>query len=193
MDNALSIGFLIKRYIRMRGRTAKEVAKMLGRNYTTFCGVLNRNAVDAKLLFELANLLDMDLEWMAHLFDHHRPISSFAPYHMPRMNPEFREHKYPKVSRCLDECIRNNPAGVSEARKELIGTYPNLFFLLDVLLPEEDIIRITVERGKEKYYCTPVGDHSRYHPRTRGRSIPRSYDGGEMLDQIIAARKEELL
>ena len=37
----------------------KMAKKMLGRNYTTFCGVLNRDAVDAKLLFELANLLDM--------------------------------------------------------------------------------------------------------------------------------------
>ncbi len=55
MENQLTIGSLIKRHIKMRGKTTKQVAKALGRNYTTFCGILNRNAVDAELLFELAN------------------------------------------------------------------------------------------------------------------------------------------
>lgn len=193
MNKTLSIGFLVKRYIKMRGKTAKEVSRMLGRNYTTFCGVLNRDAVDAKLLFELANLLDMDLEWMSELFGHHKPVSYLAPYQMPRMKPELREHVYPEVSGWLDECIRNNPFSISDARKELIGNYPSLFFLLDVLLPEGDTIRVTVERGKEKYYCTPIGDHHKYHPRIRGRSLTWSYDGGEMLNRIIATRKEEIL
>lgn len=72
MDDILSIGSLIKRHIKMRGRTVKEVADLLGRNYTTLSGVLKRDAVDAKLLFQLANLLDIDLLWLAQLFDQRR-------------------------------------------------------------------------------------------------------------------------
>ena len=189
MENALTIGSLIKRHIKMRGRTVKEVSKALGRNYTTFSGILNRDAVDAKLLFELANLLDIDLEWMSQLFDHRKPISSLAPYQMPRMHSDLREHDYPDVCRQLDFCIENNPNSIADARRELISIYSNMFYILDVLMPENDIIRITVERGKEKYYCIPLGSAK----PTRGRSVQQIYDGTEMLNQIILQRKEALL
>ena len=36
MEDKLTIGSLIKRHIKMRGRTVKEVSEALGRNYTTF-------------------------------------------------------------------------------------------------------------------------------------------------------------
>lgn len=193
MIDELTIGNLIKRYIKMRGRTAKEVSVSLNMNYTTFCGILNRDAVDAKLLFQLANLLDLDLDWMSQFFGHHGPISPLAPYHMPRMQSDFRQHNYPSVIQSLDTCIRNNPDSISDARKELLTYHPNLFYLLDVLLPEEDIIRITVERKKEKFHCIPVNQSSSYRPRTRGRSACyQIYEGNEALNLIIAARKEEL-
>ena len=189
MENTLTIGSLIKRYIKMRGRTAKEVSMALGRNYTTFCGILNRNVVDAELLFELANYLDIDLVWMSQLFDRRKPISSLARYQMPRMQSDFRKHDYPDVCRQMDQCIKNNPNSITDARRELISVYSNIFYLLDVLLPENDIIRITVERGKEKYYCIPLES---MRP-TRGRSMHQIYDGLEMLNQLILQRKEELI
>ncbi|MBQ5712817.1 MAG: helix-turn-helix transcriptional regulator [Oscillospiraceae bacterium] len=189
MDDILSIGSLIKRHIKMRGRTVKEVAVLLGRNYTTLSGVLKRDAVDAKLLFQLANLLDIDLLWMVQLFDQRRPISSMAPYQVPRMQSDFRNHDCPEVRRQLDDCIRNNPTSIADARRELIRRYSNVFYLLDVLMPEEDIIRITVERGKEKYFCIPVSSPS----CTRGRPSHQIYDSTEMLNLIIATRKEEIL
>ena len=179
----------MKRHIKMRGKTAKQVAKALGRNYTTFCGVLNRDAVDAELLFALANYLDIDLIWMSQLFDHRKSISSLERYQMPRMNSDFREHEHAEVLGQLDLCIRNNPGSIAEARRELIATYPNIFYLLDVLLPENHVIRITVERGKEKYYCIPLETN----PYTRGRGLQQIYDGNEMLNQLIRQRKEELL
>ena len=189
MENQLTIGYLIKRYIKMRGKNAQEVAKALGKNYKTFCGILNRNAVDAELLFALANYLDIDLMWMSQLFDHRRVISSLERYQMPRMNSEFREHEYAAVCRQLDLCIQNNPNSIAEARRELIAIYSNIFYLLDVLMPENHVIRITVERGKEKYYCIPL----EANPHTRGRSLQQIYDGNEMLNQLILQRKEELL
>lgn len=189
MEKTLTIGSLIKRFIKMRGRTAKEVATAVGEKYTTFCGILNRDAVDAKLLFKLANLLDIDLTWMSQLFDHRKPVSSLAPYQMPRMQSSLRDHDYPEVCGQLDICIKNNPTSIADARRELIGTYSNVFYLLDVLLPENDMIRITVERGKEKYYCIPL-EVENY---SRGRYLQQIYDGNEMLNQIILQRKEELL
>ena len=193
MSDKLTIGSLIKRYIKMRGRSAKEVSVSLKLKYTTFCGILNRDAVDAKLLFQLANLLDIDLDWMSQLFGHHGPISPLAPYQMPRMQSDFRRHNYPTVMQSLDTCIRNNPDSISDARKELLSYHPNLFYLLDVLLPEEDIIRITVERKKEKFHCIPINQSSSHRPQTRGRSACyQIYEGIEALNLIIAARKEEL-
>ena len=144
--------------------------------------------IDAKLLFELANLLDIDLVWMAELFDHRKPISMFAQYQLPRMQSDFRKHDYPEVLAQLDYCIKNNPDSIADVRKELLSIYPNMFYILDVLMPEEDIIRITVERGKEKYYCIPLGQQS----NTRGRSLHQILDSREMLNRIILERKEEL-
>jgi hypothetical protein len=89
----------------------------------------------------------------------------------------------------MDNCIRNNPASIADARRELVGIYSNVFYILDVLMPEEDIIRITVERGKEKYFCIPFGDPS----CGRGRPSPQIYNSTEMLNLIIAQRKEEIL
>ena len=77
MENKLSIGKILKRYITMRGFTITEVANKLDRNYKTLAGILNRDAVDAETLFQLANLLDIDLCWMAQLYDKKRPISFF--------------------------------------------------------------------------------------------------------------------
>ena len=67
-----------------------------------------------------------------------------------------------------------------------------MFYLLDVLLPEEDIIRITVERGVERFYCIPGGKSS-YETQRQQRSIQQIYSGIEMLNQIIQERKETLL
>ena len=189
MENKLTIGSLIRRYIKMRGRSVKEVAVQLNRKYTTFSGILNRDAVDAKLLFELANLLDMDLNWMSELLGSKKPISAFAQYQMPRMQSDFRKHDYPDVLQQLDSCIKNNPTSIADARAELMNAYPNMFYLLDILMPEEDIIRITVERGREKYYCIPLSSQS----NTRGRGIQQILDSREMLNLIILERKEEIL
>ncbi len=189
MEDKLTIGSLIKRHIKMRGRSVKEVAEDLGRNYTTLSGILNRDAVDANLLFELANLLDIDLNWMSELFSHKKTVSAFSQYQMPRMQSDFRMHDYPDVIRQLDICIKNNPASIADVRKELMSAYPNTFYLLDILIPEEDIIRITVERGKEKYYCIPMSSQN----NTRGRSMQQILDSREMLNRIILERKEELL
>lgn len=193
MENNLSIGRIIKRYITMRGLTITEVADKLGRNYKTLVGILNRDAVDAELLFQLANLLDIDLCWMAQLYDKKRPISFLEQYQMSRMNQEMREAELPLVLRCLDRHIRDNPSSINDIKTELLKDFNQLFYLLDVLLPETYIIRIAVEREREKYYCMPINSFEQPSRLTRGRSgVTQFYEGHEMLKQIIIERKVEI-
>ena len=74
--------------------------------------------MDAELLFELANYLDIDLIWMSQLFDHRKAISSLERYQMPRMNSDFRKHEYAEVRDQLDLCIKNNPDRGKRRRKK---------------------------------------------------------------------------
>ena len=64
LDNILAISEIIKRYIKMRGYTIQQVADKLGVNYKTFVGILNRDAIDAKLLFSSTNFNLMN--WIAY-------------------------------------------------------------------------------------------------------------------------------
>lgn len=193
MDNILTISQIIKRYIKLRGYSIQGVADKLGVNYKTFDGILNRDAVDAKMLLRLANLLGMDLCWMAQLYENKRPISFLEQYQMTRMNNELREGEKRLVLARLDQHILNNPCSISEVKKELLRDFGQLFYLLDVLLPEDYIIRVAIERDREKYYCMPAcaPEHNGYSGWGRN-TMCRFYEGQEMLKQIIFERKAEL-
>lgn len=188
----LTISSIIRRYIKLRGKTLKEVAGEVKYNYKTLSGILNRDAVSAELLLRLANLLNMDLDWMSELFSQHATISPLAPLQVPRMHSDLREHDSKQVVARLDEHIRANPHSIADVKRELLKEYRELYYLLDILIPEDYVIRITVERGKEKYYCHPVGEQRSYLSPTRGRSIMHFYEGNELLSRIIAKRKDEI-
>lgn len=193
MENITSVSGVIKRYIKMRGRTVKQVAADLNVNYKTLDGRLNRNKIEAEMLFEIANLLDIDLCWMSHLFNKHRTISCFEPYQMPRMSSEFRENELPEVLNRLDSCIRGSAGNISEAKNEFLKSMGHIFYILDVLLPDSYMIRVTIDRGKEKYYCIPCADVKTNSFVSRGRpACGTIYEGHEMLKIIIAVRKENL-
>lgn len=190
MENNLTVGKIIKRYIALRHLTIKEVAEKLNMNYKTLDGILNRDAIDAKRLFQLANLLDIDLCWMAQLYDKKRPISILEQYQMSRMSPEMRESEKQLVLKRLDHHIKTNLTNINDVKTELLRDFNQLFYLLDVLLPETYIIRIAVERDREKYYCMPMNTTVMPSRLGRGRSaITQFYEGHEMLKQIIMERK----
>ncbi len=192
MDNTLSISQIIKRYIKMRRLTIHEVADKLEINYKTFDGILNRNAIDAKLLFQLANLLDIDLCWMAQLYEKKRPISFLEQYQMTRMNEEMRQIELKNVLLNLDRHIAENPLSITDVKNELLRDFPQLFYLLDVLLPEDYVIRVVIERNREKYYCVPANSPEQTNRLVRGRSATTHFfEGQEMLKQIILKRKAE--
>ena len=198
LKEAFSIGWLIKRYIKMRNYTMKQVAGILNINYTTFSGRLVRGDIDAELLFQLANLLEMDLTWMAQLFNKHRAIGLLDKYQMSRMSDDFREGERRAVLSCLDNHIKNNPDSVADVKNELLADcHHQLFYVLDVLLPEEYLIQIEVERNnREKYYCIPINNGYSTPSATRcqrGRTATVQFcEGNEMLKRIIINRKEEL-
>lgn len=193
MENILAISKIIKRYIKMRGYTIQQVAAKLDMNYKTFDGILNRDSVDAQLLFQLANLLDIDLCWMAQLYEKKRPVSFLEQFQMSRMSAEMREGELKVVLSYLDRYILEIPDSINEIKSELIRSFNQLFYLLDVLLPENYIIRISVERDREKYYCMPLQTVEQTSRLGRGRNATTQfYEGHEMLKRIILERKAEI-
>ena len=50
----IEISQIINDYVKMRGRTREEVADLIGVNYKTFSGQLNRNKIQAEELFSIA-------------------------------------------------------------------------------------------------------------------------------------------
>lgn len=177
----------------MRGYKIQQVADILNMNYKTFDGILNRDSVDAKLLFQLANLLEIDLCWMAQLYENKRSISFLEQFQMTRMNQEMREHEMKIVLSCLDRHIIENPTSIGDIKTLLLKDFPQLFYLLDVLLPENYTIRVAVERTREKYYCMPITYQVPTNKLTRGRNaIGQFYEGHEMLKQLILERKEKI-
>ena len=192
MEDMLSISQIIKRYIHMRGYSIRQVADKLAVNYKTFDGILNRDAIDAKLLFMLANLLDIDLCWMAQLYEKKKPISFLEQYQMSRMNKEMREAEKKIVLDYLDRHIQETPNDINKIKSAITNDFKQMFYLLDVLIPEFYIIRIIVERGKEKYYCMPVETQRPSSSLTGRMSTMQFYEGHEMLKQIILERKARL-
>lgn len=198
MKSTFSIGWLIKRYIKMRNYTMKQVADILNVNYTTFSARIVRDDIDAQFLFELANLLEIDLVWMAQLFNKHRSIGLLDKYQMSRMSDDLRETERKSIISCLDNHIKSNPTSITDVKNELLADcHHQLFYVLDVLLPETYLIQIEVDHSnREKYYCIPID--AKYSSTNAIRSLhgrPATMqfrEGNEMLKQLIIERKEKL-
>lgn len=148
-----SIGSMLKWFIDCRNRTIKETAAAMNIKYTTFSAQLNNNTVTAETLMKLAAYLDIDLNWMLVVLGYHGPVSAVEREMIPRMQYEFRDFEKKKVEKVLDQIIIENPDSTPDARRELLRAFGNkMFYLLDVLVPEEYNLYMISERGKNKYY-----------------------------------------
>lgn len=153
MKDTSNIGGMIKRFIKNRNRTAKQIAGELGINNTTFSAQLNNDTVSAETLFRLSVLLDIDLNWMKYALGYHGPVGLLEREQIPRMQEDFRENERKFVLRRIDDLIDENPNSTADVRRELLKEFhDNMFYLLDVLVPEEFELFLVVERGKAKYY-----------------------------------------
>ena len=196
MENTNKIGGMIKRFIKNRNRTEKQIASELGIKNTTFSAQLNRDTVSAETLFRLSVLLDIDLNWMKYALGYHGQVGFLEREQIPRMQEEFRENERAFVLHRMDDLINANPGSTADVRRELLKEFHgNMFYLLDVLVPDEFELFLVVERGVTKYYvdtkemltkgmlsCTNM----------RRKPIACLKDGNNALNIVIEDRKDEI-
>ncbi|MBF1010135.1 MAG: helix-turn-helix domain-containing protein [Lachnoanaerobaculum sp.] len=196
MEDTNKIGGMIKRFIKNRNRTEKQIAGELGIKNTTFSAQLSRDTVSAETLFRLSVLLDIDLNWMKYALGYHGQVGFLEREQIPRMQEEFRENERKFVLHRMDDLINANPGSTADVRRELLKEFHgNMFYLLDVLVPDEFELFLVVERGVTKYYvdtkemltkgmlsCTNM----------RRKPIACLEDGNNALNIVIEDRKDEI-
>lgn len=187
-----SIGTMIKWFIKCRNKTIKETAREMGIKYTTFSAQLNNNTVTAETLFRLASYLDIDMNWMMVVLGYHGPVSAVEREMVPRMGAEFREMEQKHVFKRLDSLIKENPTRTTDTRRELLKEFSgNMFYLLDVLIPEEYNLYMTSERGKMKYYVDiPQPVRNSHFMTMRRKNVNVLYEGSKALDIAIEERRD---
>ena len=196
MKDTNNIGGMIKRFIKNRNRTEKQIAGELGIKNTTFSAQLNHDTVSAETLFRLSVLLDIDLNWMKYALGYHGQVGLLEREQIPRMQEEFRENERKFVLNRMDDLINDNPNSTADVRRELLKEFhDNMFYLLDVLVPDEFELFLVVERGKAKYYV----DIKEVLPKRlssfasmRNKPIACLKDGNNALNIVIEDRKDEI-
>ncbi|MBQ9764770.1 MAG: XRE family transcriptional regulator [Lachnospiraceae bacterium] len=196
MDWYSSIGEMLKWFIKdVRNKTIKETAMAMGINYTTFSEQLKNNTLSAETLLRLAAYLDIDLNWMLLVLGYHGVVGAIDREMIPRMSTEFRETEKKRVLKRLDTLIKENPTSTPDTRRELLREFSkNMFYLLDVLVPEEYNLYIISERGKVKYYVDIPKSFEEHNSQyvMRRKSVNVLYEGSKALDILIEERKEKL-
>ena len=178
MVEEYNLAEVIKKYVELRDLTLQEVSDKVNMNYKTFLGRLKRNAITADLLLDLANILDIDLYWLSDLFGTHRSTSIMYLHKINRMSDELRKYEYPTLLDDLDSSIKEyGKNNISMIRKKLIKRYHKMYYILDVILPENIDLKLSVERNIETCYC--FIDNNKL-------------DGKEALNIIIKKRGEEI-
>lgn len=196
MKSETSIGEMIKTYMKYRNTTIKAAAQTLGIKYSTFCAQLNNNTLTAETLFRLADLLDMDLNWMLVVLGYRGYVSRIDRELLPRMTADFREHQRKALEGSLQNALQRNPTSIPDARRELVENF-GMFYLLDVLVPEEDKLYRICEQGTFHYYAdipkdpeTVRGSPLKSHGRRK--STNELCPGAKVLDNILRERKSQL-
>ena len=189
-----SVGSMIKWYIKCRNRTITETAAAMSIKKTTFSAQLINNSVTADTLLKLAAYLDIDLEWMMIALGYYGPVSIVEREQIPRMRSEFREKELKVVIPNLDRIITENPTSTADTRRELLKSYSNnMFYLLDVLVPEEYKLYMISDRNKIKFYVDiPRPTRGRHNFVSRRKPISALTEGSKALDIAIEERKKQL-
>ena len=189
-----SIGSMIKWYIKCRNKTITETADAMNIKKTTFSAQLINNSVTSDTLLRLAAYLDIDLEWMMIVLGYYGPVSIVERQQIPRMRSEFRKKEQKGVIMNLDRIIKENPISTTDTRRELLKAYSNnMFYLLDVLVPEEYKLYMIPERGEIKFYVDiPRPTRGRQYYVRRRKPIKELTKGSKALDIAIEERKKQL-
>ena len=130
------VGEMIKRFIKYRNKTIHEAADAMGITYNTFSYQLINDKLSVDTLFRLAVYLDIELNWMHMALGYFGPVNPLERENIPRMQRDFREEQRKVVLTRLESLIEENPSSTPDVRRALLGEF-NMFFALDVLVPEE--------------------------------------------------------
>lgn len=188
------IGEMIKRIIHGRNKTIKETAAELNIGYTTFSAQLQNDTMTVDTMFRLAAYLDIDLNWFSMALGYFGTVNPLEREMIPRMQSIFREKVKKEVLKNLDLYINQCSGNTSEIRKELLNQYNhNVFYLLDVLIPDDYEILMSSERDKPVFSVKNIDfsiNRTGFPGRRTGVGILMS--STEALNSVIEDRKEGL-
>ena len=139
----LSLGDLIWLYMRHRNKSVGEVAGFLGlKRDKALYDILQNNRISANKLFKLTDLLEMDLNMTAEVLKNDDSLSLQKRHQIPRMSEEARCREKEKIAKTIDWCLEQNLHNPRKTRFELCKMFGSMFYLLDVLLPQDCLIRV---------------------------------------------------
>lgn len=185
------VGEMIKRFIKYRNKTIHEAADAMGIAYNTFSYQLINDKLSVDTLFRLAVYLDIELNWMHMALGYFGPVNPLERENIPRMQRDFREGQRKIVLTRLESLIEENPSSTPDVRRALLSEF-NMFFALDVLVPEEYDILMTTERGIAKFYVDTHDSGMRGRNTLGQRSrVSLLKTGVQALDIVIEERKDE--
>lgn len=193
MKPVCSLGDMIKRYILMRGRNIKEVAASIGIPEKTLYDAIQNNRISADRLFKLSALLDMDLNYLVFALGYDGPTSAFDRLQVVRMNSGMRKEESKRINSSVNYSLFSEPESIEMVAIQLVSGFP-LYYLLDVLIPEDCMIQTMKEGETEKYFVSSprMGSHSRGKTICRGRLPERTISGMEALRFALICRKDNL-
>ena len=150
--DVLSLGDLIKLYMLHRNKDVGEVAAFLGlKRDKALYDILQNNRISAHKLFQFAELLEMDLNMTAEVLKRDDSLSLQKRHQIPRMSEEARHREKDKIDPAIDWCLEENLGNPQKTRVKLCNLFGSMFYLLDVLLPQDCFIIVQVNRGIENY------------------------------------------
>ncbi|MDO5521991.1 MAG: helix-turn-helix transcriptional regulator [bacterium] len=154
-ETLLSAADIIKKHIKLRGKSIEQLSQELRIPVKTLYDKLQNNRISTDDLFKMSILLDIDLEWMKSALGYTSPASLIERKGIKRMSKAYREQEYSIVLETLNRCISDGARNINEIKKELLATHTSLFYILDVLLAEEYSIVFVNERSREVLYVKP--------------------------------------
>ncbi len=147
-----NVAEIIKKHIKLRGKSNEQLAKDLNIPVKTLYDKLQNNRISTEELFKISIILDIDLEWMKGALGYTKSANVFERKGIKRMSKMYREQEYGFLLESMNRCVSEGCGTVIEIKKELLATHGSLFYILDVLLDETYCITIVKERSREVVY-----------------------------------------
>lgn len=186
MASENKISYIIKKHIEIRGKNINQLSEAININPKTLYDKLQNNRLSVEDLFKISEALDIDLEWLKYALGYKKFNSSFYRVELKRMSKDYKKGEQIIVDRQIKRCMNDFAGNITDIRKEIIKTFDSIYYILDVLLPDDFQIYAISERGKDSYLVIP--------PQSQDNNLikPSFIKGIDMLNEILFIKKEEL-